>query len=181
MAVGVWSSVVRVWWCFVLSLFLLLCLSFFFFPPPFVLTHTDRLAPMARTLLGGLGHATLNFFVVAARLLWAFCVCPKFCDLAKQRRKTFWEVSEVAKNGISVCFCRLCVFFLFLFFPAAITQRRRIGQITYDFTGSSPAITELPHNWSPDRRSTKSLHQINRPFEFAAAMSTPVPETSNSA
>ena len=53
--------------------------------------------------------------------------------------------------------------------------------ITYDFTGSSPAITEIPHNWSPDRRSTKSSHQINRTFEFAAAMSTPVPETFNSA
>ena len=50
---------------------------------------------MARTLLGGLGHATLKFLVVAARLFLAFCVCPKFCNLAKQRRKRFWGVSEV--------------------------------------------------------------------------------------
>ena len=50
---------------------------------------------MARTLLGDLGHATLNFFVVAARLFLAFCVCPKFCNLAKQQRKRFWGVSEV--------------------------------------------------------------------------------------
>ena len=82
-AVGVWSSVVHVWWCFVLSLFLVLCLSFSFVSPPFFLTRTSRLAPMARTLLGGLGHATLKFFVVAARLFLAFCVCPKCCNLAE--------------------------------------------------------------------------------------------------
>ena len=66
------------------------CVSpFVLFPPPFFLTRTSRLAPMARTLLGGLGHATLKFFVRAARLFLSFCVCPKFCDLAKQRREIF--------------------------------------------------------------------------------------------
>ena len=117
MAVGVWSSVVCVWWCFVLSLFLVLCLSFCFVSPFlfFFLTRTSRLAPMAHTLLGGLGHATFQFFVVAARLLLAFCVCPKLYDLAKQRRKVFWGVSEVGKNDFSVYYRRLCVFFLVLF------------------------------------------------------------------
>ena len=47
------------------------------------------LAPRARTLLGGLGQATLSFFAVATLLFVFFCECPKFCDLAKQRRKIF--------------------------------------------------------------------------------------------
>ena len=45
------------------------------------------LAPRTRTLLGVLGQATLNFVAVATLLFFFFCVCPKFCDLAKQRRK----------------------------------------------------------------------------------------------
>ena len=65
-------------------------LLFFVSPPPFFLTRTSHLASMVRTLLGGLGRPTLQFFVVAARWFLAFCVCPKFCDVAKQRRKTFW-------------------------------------------------------------------------------------------
>ena len=79
--------------------------------PPFFLTRTSCLAPIARTLLGCLGHATLKFFVALAPLFLAFCVCPKFCDLAKQQCKTFWGVSEVRKKDFSVYFCRLCVFF----------------------------------------------------------------------
>ena len=43
-----------------------------------------------------------KFFVVAARLFLVFCVCPNFDDLAKQRRKIFWGVSEVGKNDFSV-------------------------------------------------------------------------------
>ena len=71
---------------------------------------------MARTLLGVLEHATFKFFVVAARLFLVFGVCPNFDDLAKQRRKIFWGVSEVGKNDFPVYFCRLCVFFfVFLF------------------------------------------------------------------
>ena len=45
------------------------------------------LAPRARTLLGGLGEAKLSFFAVATLLFVFFGECPKFCDLAKQRRK----------------------------------------------------------------------------------------------
>ena len=53
----------------------------------FFSTRTSCLAPMARTLLGVLRQATLKFFVVATRPFLVSCVCPKFCDLAKQRRK----------------------------------------------------------------------------------------------
>ena len=56
-----------------------------------------------------------KFFGVTARLFLVFCVCPNFDDLAKQRRKIFWGVSEVGKNVFSVYFCRRCVFFLVFF------------------------------------------------------------------
>ena len=95
---------------------------FVLFPPPFFLTRTSRLGPMARTLLGGLGHATLKFFVVAARLFLLFCVCPKFCDLAKQRRKIFWGVSEVREKRFLCLFLSAVRLFLF-FFPVAIARR----------------------------------------------------------
>ena len=69
------------WSCF-------LCLSFGVSPfvlfPFFFLTRTSRLAPMARTLLGGLEHAMFKFFVVAACLFLVFFVCLTFDDLAKQ-------------------------------------------------------------------------------------------------
>ena len=78
---------------------------------------------MARTLLGSLGQATLQFFVVASRLFLIFCVCPKFCDLAKKGRKIFLGVSEVGKKNFSVYFFWLCVFCLvFEIFPAAIAR-----------------------------------------------------------
>ena len=47
------------------------------------------LAPRTRTLLGVLGQATLILVAVATLLFFFFCEFPKFCDLAKQRRKTF--------------------------------------------------------------------------------------------
>ena len=75
------------------------------------------LAPRARTLLGGLGQATLSFFAAATLLFFFFCKCPKFCDLAKQRRKAFGGVSEVGKDDFSDFFFWRCVVFLvFLFF-----------------------------------------------------------------
>ena len=55
------------------------------------------LAPRTRTFPGVLGQAMLNFVAVATLLFFFFCVCPKFCDLAKQRRKIFVGVSEVGK------------------------------------------------------------------------------------
>ena len=90
--------------------------SFLFFdahkPPSSYGTHFAR----------WFGARNFKFFVVAACLFLASCVCPKFYDLAKQRRKIFWGVSEVGKNDFSVHFCRLCVFFLGFFFSAAIAR-----------------------------------------------------------
>ena len=71
------------------------------------------LAPRARTLLGGLGQATLSSFAVATLLFVFFGGCPKFCDLAKQRRKIVGGVSEVGKDdGFSLYFFTRCVIFL---------------------------------------------------------------------
>ena len=77
------------------------------------------LAPRARTLLGGLGQATLSFFAVATLLFVFFGECPKFCDLANQRRKIVGGVSEVGKDNFSLYFFRRCVIFLVLFFSSA--------------------------------------------------------------
>ena len=74
------------------------------------------LAPRAHTLLGGLGQATLSFFAVATLLFFFSRECPKFCDLAKQRRKIFGGVSEVGKDDFSLYFFWRCVFFLVFFF-----------------------------------------------------------------
>ena len=81
------------------------------------------LAPRARTLLGGLGQTTLSFFAVATLLFVFFGECPKFCDLAKQRRKIVGGVSEVGKDDFSIYFLWRCVIFLVFFFPAAIARR----------------------------------------------------------
>ena len=70
------------------------------------------LLPRARTLLGVLGQATISFFTVATLLFSFLCECPKFCNLAKQRRKIFGGVSEVGKDDFSLYFFWLCVFFL---------------------------------------------------------------------
>ena len=70
---------------------------------------------MARTLLGVLGHATLNFVAVATLLFCFFCECPKFCDLAKQQRKMFLGFSEVGKIDFALYFCWLCVFFVIFY------------------------------------------------------------------
>ena len=82
------------------------------------------LAPRARTLLGVLGQATLNFVAVATLLFCFFCECPKFCDLAKQRRKMFLGVSEVGKIDFAPFFL-LVVRLLrdFLYSSAAIARR----------------------------------------------------------
>ena len=67
-------------------------------------------------MLGVLGQTTLNFVAVATLLFFFFCECPKFCDLAKQRRKNFWGVSEVGKIDFALYLFWLCVFFLVFFF-----------------------------------------------------------------
>ena len=84
------------------------------------------LAPRARTLLGVLGHATLNFVAVVTLLFCFFCECPKFCDLAKQRRKMFLRVSEVGKIDFALYFCWLCVFFV-IFYILLLRSRDVLG------------------------------------------------------
>ena len=84
------------------------------------------LAPRARTLLGGLWHATLSFFAVATLLFVCFWECPKFCDLAKQRRKILGGVSEVGKDDFLLYFFWRCVvFFVSFFFLLASRHKPR--------------------------------------------------------
>ena len=77
--------------CFIFACFLLL---FFVrvFPFFFLLlgwgAHKS-LVSRTRTLLGVLGQATLKFVVVATLLFFVFFECPRFCLLAKLRRKVF--------------------------------------------------------------------------------------------
>ena len=89
------------------------------------------LAPRARTLPGVLGQATLSFFAVATILFFVFCECPKFCDLAKQRRKICGGVSGVRKDDFSLYFFWLCVFFLVFFSSAAIARDTTTGSYTH--------------------------------------------------
>ena len=99
------------------------------------------LAPRARTLLGGLGQATLSFFAVATLLFVFFGECPKFCDLAKQRRKIVGGVSKVGKDDFSLYFCWRCVIFLVFYFSSAAIARRTLlnkdksPQVVRSFTG----------------------------------------------
>ena len=77
-------------------------------------------------MLGVLGQATLSFFAVAT-LLFYFCECPKFWDLAKQRRKMFGGVSEVGKHDFSLYFflaVRLFLGFSFFFCCERATLRK---------------------------------------------------------
>ena len=89
------------------ALFLFVCVLFW--------GAQKSLGPRTRTLLGGLRQATLSFFAVATLLIFCFCECPKFCDLARQRRKTFGGVFEVGKDIFLLYFSWLCVFFLVFF------------------------------------------------------------------
>ena len=86
------------------------------------------LAPRARTLLGGLGQATLSFFAVATLWFVFFGECPNFCELAKQRRKIVGGVSEVGKDDFSLYFFWRCVIFLVFFF---LLQRSRDGNFIH--------------------------------------------------
>ena len=47
-----------------------------------------------------------EFFVVTARLFLVFCVCPKFYDLAKQRRK-FGPVTPLVSLSTPMGFAAL--------------------------------------------------------------------------
>ena len=86
-------------------------------------------------MLGVLGQATLNFVAVATLLFFVFCECPNFCDLAKQRRKFLWGVSEVGKIDFALFFFWLCVFFL-VFFSSAIFLLNLVMSTLPKFTQS---------------------------------------------
>ena len=93
---------------------LLFCFSIFF-------TRTSCLPPIARTLLGGLGHAALKFLVVAARLFLAFCVRPKFTTSPNSGVKFFGGFLRSEKRFL--CLFLLAVrLFLGFVFPAAIAR-----------------------------------------------------------
>ena len=64
----------------------------------------------------------VKFSVFAACLFSVFCVCPNFDDLAKQRRKFFWGVSEVEKKTISLFIFVGCASLSWFFFSAAIAR-----------------------------------------------------------
>ena len=95
------------------------------------------LAPRARTLLGGLGQATLSFFAIATLLFVFFGECPKFCHLAKQRRKIVWGVSEVGKVDFSLYFFWRCVIFLVFFFSSAAIARLGTVRVYYGWLANN--------------------------------------------
>ena len=86
----------------------------FFLPSPLcapcaLLSHTSRLAPMARTLLGGLEHAMSNFSVVAARLLFVFasirlrCCCwSAHKSLVPRSRTLLGVLGQATLNFVAV-------------------------------------------------------------------------------
>ena len=104
------------------------------------------LAPRARTLLGGLGQATLSFFAAATLSFVFFGECPKFCDLAKQRRKIVGGVSEVGKDDFPLYFCWRCVIFLVFYFSSAAITRSLPDAYSY---GSSGVIQLLVRSMIP--------------------------------
>ena len=71
-------------------------------------------------MLGVLGQATLNFVAVATLSFFSFCECPKFCNLAKQRRKVFLGVSEVGKIDFALYFFLFVRLFLSLSFKKLV-------------------------------------------------------------
>ena len=98
------STVVRGAWCQALSL-----------PRPPVLRSgqpgfRDPCVP---------GAVDAGFFAVATLLFVFFGECPKFCDLAKQRRKIVGGVCEVGKDDFSLYFFWRCVVFLIFSFSSA--------------------------------------------------------------
>ena len=91
-------------------------------------------------MLGVLGQATLNFVAVATLLFFFFCECPKFCNLAKQRRKVFVGVSEVGKiDFVLYLFLVVRLFLGFLFSSAAIA--RQIARHIFVSASSSSTLT----------------------------------------
>ena len=107
------------------------------------------LAPRARILLCGLGQATLSFFAVATLLFVFFGECPKFCDLAKQRRKIVWGVSEVGEDDFLLYFFGGASFSWYFFFfccDRATLTLARYGCQRYNMAHTVTGCeTCLPH------------------------------------
>ena len=140
------------------------------------------LAPRARTLLAGLGHATLSFFAVVTLLFVFFCECPKFCDLAKQRCKIFGGVSEVGKGDFSLYFFWRCVVFSAFFFfccDRATSNHPSIGggvqhnmaehSTAADSTAQEPSPTQARHT-APGKTQNTPHH---RPRHHKTSRTTP--------
>ena len=114
------------------------------------------LEPRARTLLGGLGQATLSFFAVATLLFVFIWECPKFCDLAKQRREIVGGVSEVGKDDFSLFFSGVRRFLRFFFSSAAIARRPTLLPLTtVEDTPprGRPSATPTASNAGPQERT----------------------------
>ena len=79
-----------------------------------------------------------------------FCECPKFCDLAKQRRKIFQGVSEVGKDDFSLYFCWRCVVFLVLYYNSSHHLQPKFVYPLTPQTKIRPVFAEL-------KRMTKVL------------------------
>ena len=114
------------------------------------------LAPRTRTLLGVLGQATLNFVAVATLLFCFFCECPKFCDLAKQRRKMFLGVSEVGRINFALYFFWLCVFFV-VFYILLLRSRDNYGvpPLTHPDSNPFPLLAKQGRSLGPSAGTSR--------------------------
>ena len=122
---GPWSCFICLW--FGDSFFVVFPSSSFFF-----LTRTSRLAPMARTLLGGLEHAIFNFFVVTARLFLVFASIHLLCCWSAQKSlapRTRTLLSVLGQATLIIVAVATLLFFFFCECPKLCDlakQRRKI-------------------------------------------------------
>ena len=118
---------------------LLLCFLLFFF----CLTRTSLLAPTARTLLGGLEHALLNFFVVAARLFLVFASILLLCcwsaqkSLAPRTRTLLGVWGDATLNFVAVA---TLLFFFFCVCPKFCDLAKQRRKIFVGFLRSEKSI-----------------------------------------
>ena len=114
---GPWLLAFGLLWFLCVGYLCVICFWFCVSPFVFFFMRTSRVAPTARTLRGVTGHTTFIFGAVVALLFLDFHVCPTVFDLAKQRRKIVWGVSEVGKTDFLFyfsCCASLSWFSIFL-------------------------------------------------------------------
>ena len=110
-----------------------------------------------------------KFFVLAARLFLVFCVSPNFDNLARQRCKIVWGVSEVGKNDFSVYLCRLCVFFLVFYFSLLQSRRTLLHLLYADFSVHAHSnyvfrygrMTPCPHRPETTAWENSLVHELS--------------------